>query len=398
MCYTDHGRYFAVLLMFLANAPVAAALNLVPNPSFETFTACPAGLSELAKATPWEAPTVGSPDYYNACASSASLVSVPGNNFGSQLARTGAAYGGAIFRPTNNYREYLETPLTQSLTAGQTVHVEFWVSLSDGSHDAIDRIGAYLSIGSVGPLSTAPTLPYAPQVESPAGIFLNDKTNWMKIAGSYTAIGGEDHIVIGNFHDNSTTNSQPLTGWYPGSYYYVDDVSVESVGPPPLQSTSTYAAKFVCGVQPDVDVKHVVDAQGGRYATKINVHNNTGIPINFRKKVIRLRGGEVAIPPAPTKPLETLKEDEAMEVVCRDIYTLNGISITTGQIPPYIEGFLILEVYDQPGAPKGPPDPLDVEGIYTYKGDLPTPPGFTGSGVSIKVVVYPAKSNTHLLH
>src|SRR5687768_13074048 len=65
------------------------------------------------------------------------------------------------------------------------------------------------------------------------------------------------------------------------------------------QGTDTYAAKFICGVQQDRDVTHVVDAQAGRYASKINVHNNTGMVINFRKKIIRLRGGEIPIAPAP---------------------------------------------------------------------------------------------------
>jgi hypothetical protein len=47
-------------------------------------------------------------------------------------------------------------------------------------------------------------------------------------------------------------------------------------GTTPLQGTSSYAAKFICDVQPDRDITHMVDAQAGRYSTKINVHNNTG--------------------------------------------------------------------------------------------------------------------------
>ena len=88
-----------------------------------------------------------------------------------------------------------------------------------------------------------------------------------------------------------------------------------------------------------------------------------------------------------------------MEVVCSDIYKILGIIIGTGQIPPYIEGFVILEVYypPPPVVSKKPPDPLDVVGIYTYKGDLPTPTGSVGSGVSMEVVVYPVKRNGHAL-
>src|SRR3954452_1479877 len=72
------------------------------------------------------------------------------------------------------------------------------------------------------------------------------------------------------------------------------------------QGTDTYAAKFICGVQPDDDITHVVDVQAGRYSTKINVHNNTGDLVRFRKKIIPLHGGEKPTNPADKKPLESL--------------------------------------------------------------------------------------------
>ncbi|HEY0323693.1 MAG TPA: hypothetical protein VGC66_22250 [Pyrinomonadaceae bacterium] len=165
------------------------------------------------------------------------------------------------------------------------------------------------------------------------------------------------------------------------------------------QVTNTYAAKFICGVQKDTAITAVVDAQAGRYATKINVHNNTGITINFRKKIIQLRGGESATDPQK-KLLEALKPDQAMEVVCLDIYKLLSIPVNNQLPPPYIEGFVILEVYFPTLSDSSiPQDPLDVEGIYTYKGDLPATPTTpaSGSGVSIEVVVFPAKSNKHPL-
>jgi len=155
--------------------------------------------------------------------------------------------------------------------------------------------------------------------------------------------------------------------------------------------TNTYAAKFICGVQEKDDVNYVPDAQAGRYSSKINVHNNTGVPIRFRKKIIPLRGGEQPTGPG-AKVLEALKPDDAMEVVCQDIYGhLKGIL----QPPSYIEGFVILEVYYYPsGEHAPPPDPLDVEGVYTCRGDFSKE---TNHGVSIDVVVYPAKSNSHVM-
>lgn len=159
----------------------------------------------------------------------------------------------------------------------------------------------------------------------------------------------------------------------------------------PPTVTNNYAAKFVCGVVPEGGVTQQPDAQPGRYATKINVHNNTGQDIRFRKKVIQLRGGQV--PTEPTfRRFEGLPPDWAMEVVCRDIYSHLNIVLQPNQPPPFIEGFVILEVIFPTPLPSGvPDDPLDVEGVYTYYG-LP----FI-HGVSIDVETFPAKRNRHLL-
>ena len=164
---------------------------------------------------------------------------------------------------------------------------------------------------------------------------------------------------------------------------------------PPPQVTNTYAAKFICGVQLESAITFVPDAQAGRYATKINVHNNTGVLIRFRKKVIQLRGGQVPTEPQAKLDIESLRPDWAMEVVCRDIYQHLNIPINPQVPPPFIEGFVILEVVQPFHTPAPPPDPLDVVGVYTYRGDLPGTTG--GSGASIDVEVYPAKSNKHVL-
>lgn len=161
--------------------------------------------------------------------------------------------------------------------------------------------------------------------------------------------------------------------------------------PVPTTITNTYAAKFICGVQRDGSLKAVPDAQAGHYSTKINVHNNTGIDIKFRKKVIQLKGGQVPTPPA-FAVFESLKSDYAMEVVCRDIYGHLNIPIPpdVDVIPPYIEGFVIFEVAFTPVPTDVPDDPLDVEGIYTYRAE---PVGT--DAVAIDVVVFPAKKNRY---
>jgi len=179
---------------------------------------------------------------------------------------------------------------------------------------------------------------------------------------------------------------------------------------PQLQSTDTYAAKFICGVQQDNGAAAIYDAQPGSYSSKVNVHNNTGQSINFRKKIIwLLKPGPQGQPPIyneqPTSPqatkFDTLNGDQALEVVCRDIYGMLGLPVVPppSQAVQYAEGFVIFEVYYPQNAPKPPGDPLDVEGIYTYRGFQG--PGSTGQtqccGVSINVVTYQAKHNAHLL-
>jgi hypothetical protein len=52
----------------------------------------------------------------------------------------------------------------------------------------------------------------------------------------------------------------------------------------PATVTDTYAAKFICGVQKDPNIALVPDAQAGNYSTKINVHNNTGLPSTFARR------------------------------------------------------------------------------------------------------------------
>jgi hypothetical protein len=168
-------------------------------------------------------------------------------------------------------------------------------------------------------------------------------------------------------------------------------------GVPPAQVTNTYAAKFICGVQKDGAVTSIPEAQAGRYSSKINVHNNTGVTITFRKKIINLTGGgQKKIEPVRLDP-ESLRPDWAMEVVCRDIYNHLQAVPPPGDAPRYIEGFVIFEVLQPFHTPTPPPDPLDVEGIYTYRGDIPNNNTVVNNGVSIAVVVYPAKSNIHPL-
>jgi hypothetical protein len=254
------GFILAIVLVCLglAGGKVQAQTNLVPNPSFESNTGIPTGYSQINLAVSWSTPTNGSPDYFHALAALSSGMGVPLNDFGYQTPHgAGQAYAGFNALPVNFYREYVETPLSSPLLAGQSYQVSFYVSLADNCRWAVDKIGAYLSVGPVGPVNTAYNLPFTPQINNPATSYITNKAGWTLISGLYVAAGGEDHIVIGNFFDNPST--VPLAGQggnFQFSYYYLDDVSValasEDLGDAPDSTNHAgiaMAAGYSTGVQ-----------------------------------------------------------------------------------------------------------------------------------------------------
>ena len=222
------------------------AQNLVPNPSFETITSCPHGDNYIYRAQPWFQPSYwhgnvinsSSSDLYNACAGTAFTVGVPINGGGGfQYARTGVGYAGIFTHSdTNNYREYIEVPLIDTLIANHSYCVEFYVSLNINNvfGMAISNIGAYFSFDSLLDASNLHTIDYIlPQVENQSGNILNDTLNWMMISGNYIAIGGEKYMTLGNFHLPINTNTQlfnPSATNSTTSYYFIDDVSVVDCG------------------------------------------------------------------------------------------------------------------------------------------------------------------------
>ncbi|MFT7670891.1 MAG: hypothetical protein ACI8X5_003604 [Planctomycetota bacterium] len=221
--------------------------NLVPNPSFEVNTGCPSGAAQLNLATPWNQPTTGTSDYFNSCATDP-LLGVPNNNIGSQAAFQGDAYAGfiAYHQPIPSYREYMQVPLNSPLLRDRDYEISFNVSRSDNSVFAIDRIGAYFQVGPVS-VNSYLALPYAPQVASPISVPLINATGWTLVSGSFTAKGGETHMVIGNFVQEVSTIPTHIGGSNPVAYYYVDQVCVQAL---PSNETGTKLCFGESGVCP----------------------------------------------------------------------------------------------------------------------------------------------------
>jgi gliding motility-associated-like protein len=220
-------RILYLLAPFLWIFPDCLAQNLVPNPGFERYIDCPNNASMFYLAEGWKAPSAGTTDFFHACAPQGA-VGVPQNGMGYQYARSGNGYAGFYaFQMIVSYREYLQVKLKSPLKASLKYHVEFYVCLSDRIPIKLDNLGAYLSI--VPPSSASAVLLYpspVPQVRNPAGHYLADTLNWMKIEGEFIAKGGEQYLTIGNFDDDEHTHYHNEDTGSDQAYYYIDDVSV----------------------------------------------------------------------------------------------------------------------------------------------------------------------------
>lgn len=223
--------FFHIFIFVFSSRVKSFSQNLVSNNSFENTTCCPTNGTELYNipscVLPWFNPAQGSPDYFNACASSAG-VSVPNNWCGYQPTKNGNAYAGFFLYGGGNVScgEYVEAKMNDSLIAGKKYFASFYVSLCPTSNYALDAVGAYFSKDSL--LSTSAChFSVIPQVQNPTGNVIKDTTNWVQVSGSFIAQGGERFITIGNFKDFNNTVFDTVP-WGPDgrSYYLLDDVSV----------------------------------------------------------------------------------------------------------------------------------------------------------------------------
>ncbi len=225
-----------IVIWLLALVQIGKAQNLVPNPSFEQYFQCPGSYnpqgSDRNFAPGWFSPTKGTPDLFNRC--SFGNAGVPHNWAGVAHAHKGYGYSGIYaWMNNNNYREYLQAKLTDSLVEGKKYGVEFFFRLSVYSKYSIDRLGVLLS-------DSMPVVPHDRvwKVE-PSFTYVMDsvyskKTGlWNRAYFEFIAKGGEKFISIGNFsndaeirkfHLSFSQANEPLLN--SAAYFYIDDVSV----------------------------------------------------------------------------------------------------------------------------------------------------------------------------
>jgi hypothetical protein len=121
-----------------------------------------------------------------------------------------------------------------------------------------------------------------------------------------------------------------------------------------------YAAKFTCGTE---SVDEPDDVVAGVYATSINIHNpQFNILVRFLKKIVPAPREGIGVVGHPIlSQLVQLQPDQADRVDC------SFILAHLRPAPPYVEGFVVLEVLPiGSGATRFQPE-LDVVAKYTAR-------------------------------
>jgi outer membrane protein OmpA-like peptidoglycan-associated protein len=228
-------KHIALLLCTLCTH-IVISQNLIKNPSFEVFENCPEQLGNFDEDVQnWSTPTIGSTDYFNGCSTA---MGTPKNFNGSQPADFGVGYAGLYLYAPDDYREYLQAELTETLKKGRKYKVSFYVSLAERSDFAIKEFGVLFSKNQLHfPIRKELSKMHLYKdreneynnIEIGYSNFYSDTQDWILVHTQFKAKGTENFISIGNFKNNKRTRLfKTKRNAKQGAYYYVDMVLLES--------------------------------------------------------------------------------------------------------------------------------------------------------------------------
>lgn len=218
------------------NSLITDVENIVPNPSFELYSAPPIGwfykgehYSAVMKY--WSSATNASPDVYGP------KVRVPSHwvakGFGKQTPHSGSTMSGiTVYGCTEgkpHCREYIQIQLSEPLVVGQDYYCEMWVApLPQGLR--INNIGFHFSMEPHNEITDG-LLNLKPQLYAQEVLDI-ENGKWIRFGGRFKAENEAEYLLIGNFFHDSLTIAKPaFESTLPFSYYYVDDVMVKKVPP-----------------------------------------------------------------------------------------------------------------------------------------------------------------------
>lgn len=265
------------IIIFL-HCGISKGQNLVQNSGFESYSTCPNTVGEVNKCSGWNS-YGNSSDYFNVC--DTFLADVPQNALGFQYPYAGDAYCGLYNYDPSGYREYIGSLLTDSLFINVKYYVSLAVVLSDQRRCKSNNIGVLFS-----------TVPYSDSIPPLQNNFahfsyqnlISDTLNWLRIAGSFIADSNYKYIVVGNFFDNSNTDTLDCGPGGSSSYIYIENVCV---------STDSLTCSVTVGVSepkdkdelilfPNPFTNELIITVEGNNVIELNIYDTTGRKI-FKK-------------------------------------------------------------------------------------------------------------------
>jgi gliding motility-associated-like protein len=224
-------RTFLALLFFLRILySEGQVYNLVPNSSFEfSYSNFPIVVIDTSLDNPNVLCWCSASWFWSVCASSTlndtinylggtGHYSYSGNRYVHLIQNVGIS--NSLADPINNHladsssnvRSYVETRLLQPLNAGQTYHLKMFVSrtysVPGGINTTAKNLGVFFSQQKLMANIFAPNntlLHQSPQVNFNGINFITDSITWIELNADYTATGGEQFIIIGNFDSFNNT-------------------------------------------------------------------------------------------------------------------------------------------------------------------------------------------------
>jgi hypothetical protein len=108
--------------------------------------------------------------------------------------------------PGTNSRNYFAVKLLDSLKTSKCYYAECFVNLGNCWQLACNNQAMLFTNNPVyvDTANSLQILPATPQVQNP--YIVTDTLNWVKIAGVFTAQGGEQYLTLGNFKYDNQTN------------------------------------------------------------------------------------------------------------------------------------------------------------------------------------------------
>lgn len=228
-----------IKILFLIFSLQVFSQNLILNPSFEQTKDCIDRIGYIGENIAfWSSPTSSTPDFFNTCKKG--KTGVPENFQGFQNAQSGNNYVG--FGMLRGYSmEYIQGQLAENLIKGKKYNVSFYVNLSEQSNYAVNNFDFLFVdkeineniLDALNPkkLSELKVKEYSFHSIKYSD-FLDDKENWVQVSKEIVATGNEKFIIIGDFTKHSKTKKIKVAKKPRkeiNSYYYLDNVSVESV-------------------------------------------------------------------------------------------------------------------------------------------------------------------------